>query len=127
MEYKTLIALGILIMTGLLCPASNPAVGTHLGIIDVRSLRAAWFRLLALVAVLLLASVQAFGARVAVVDLTKAPDRADLLTVALAKTDGIEVLERAQMDKLVAEQQLQALESGGKFSALGKLVGADGL
>jgi hypothetical protein len=93
MDHKTLIAIGILFLTGSLSFASVPAS----------------------------------GARVAVVDLTKSPERADLLTVALAKTDGIAVVERAQMDKLVAEQQLQALETGGKFSALGKLLGADGL
>jgi len=51
---------------------------------------------------------------------------ADLLTVELARVEGVAVLERAELDRIVREQSLNRF-SGAEVLKVGALAGADGL
>ena len=85
--------------------------------------------------ILLLATVwlsagwtQTTGAPVRLAIITEAADfarAADLLTVELSSQPQVQVLERAQMEKIYREQQLSA--ANHDYVKLGRMLGADGL
>ena len=83
-----------------------------------------------LIATILLTAFRLYAAtpvRVAIIDrMGEAPLEA-LLVTALSKTEGIELVERTEINRILDERQLSDFTGTEKFSKLGELLHADGL
>ncbi|MDR1190409.1 MAG: hypothetical protein LBK60_01925 [Verrucomicrobiales bacterium] len=67
------------------------------------------------------------GVKIAVLDKDGSSQAEALMVTALTAQKTVNVLERAELWEIVAEQKLRALMVSGEFRALGELAGADGL
>jgi hypothetical protein len=77
---------------------------------------------------LLLATTQAWAnTRLAVIGSEADSDLIALLTARFSQSPGVDLVERAEIQRIVAEHQLQALASRGDFQQTGALLHAQGL
>ena len=67
--------------------------------------------------------------RLAVIYNSRTADAGDLLTAALSKIDGVEMLERAEIDRVLDEQKMSAdlITDAESQLKVGALLGADGV